>query len=368
MTPRLMFYVNPLWRREGIHSPFMNPWWGNPYDGTVTFAKRMFDTYCFDTSLYGITDLIEKADLVFPPYPHTWFLRNDPALFDECVTIAHQRGLPLLVDGTGDFDYPIKASNVFILRYGGYRFLPEQGRIQVPLFADDLLERYKGGILDVRKKNPGKPVVAFAGWASLSPTQQVRSFIRQLPVRLRSLTDGRYRTCIKGIFWRQKAIRRLHTSSGVCVNLRNRKTFSGSTKTAIGDLITLQKEMVDTILTSDYSLDVRGDANNSTRLFEILSLGRIPVIVDTERIFPFSNKIDYSEFALTIDYRDINRIGEIIADFHMKIAPDRFEQMQRRAREVFVQYFRPDALIRPLIEELQRKMSLTPVFNASPQQ
>ena len=119
----------------------------------------------------------------------------------------------------------------------------------------------------------------------------------------------------------------------------------------------LREEMLDTILGSDYALDVRGDANDSTRLFEILSLGRIPVIVDTERNFPFSDKVDYSSFALIVDFRDIKKLPERIAEFHKNISPERFEEMQRNAREAYVKYFRIDALMRPLSEELRARLT-----------
>lgn len=118
----------------------------------------------------------------------------------------------------------------------------------------------------------------------------------------------------------------------------------------------LREQMVDTILYSDYALDVRGDANSSARLFEILSLGRIPVIVDTERNFPFSDKVDYASFALIVDFRDINRLPERITEFHKNISPERYEQMQKNARDIFVTYFRIDVLMQHIIEELRTKL------------
>jgi len=119
----------------------------------------------------------------------------------------------------------------------------------------------------------------------------------------------------------------------------------------------LREEMVDIILGSDYALDVRGDANDSTRLFEILSLGRIPVIVDTERNFPFSDKVDYSSFALIVDFRDIKNLPERIAEFHTTVSPERFEQMQKNARDAYENYFRIDALTRLIVEELRARLS-----------
>jgi hypothetical protein len=349
----LTLYVNPAWRRNGIHSPLMNPWWGNPIVEESIFAKQFFDTYSFDTKYYSITDDIAQADMVFPPYSHNWLLQYDNDLFDECVRVARESGLPLFIDGIADVEYPINIENSYVLRYGGYRFLPERGRIQIPPLADDFLERYKGGKLEVRKKGEGKPSIGFAGWAVLSPRQYLRTIIKEIPIRLRSIIDSRYRACIKGVLWRQEAIKILRKSPLLMFNLLVRTSFSANPKTAQGDMRKLREEMVDTILQNDYALDVRGDANDSTRLFETLSLGRIPVIVDTERNFPFSEKIDYSSFALIVDFRDIKHLPERIAEFHKNISPERFEEMQRNARDAYVKYFRIDALMRSIVEKLR---------------
>lgn len=356
-TSRLTLYVNPAWRRKGLHTPLLNPWWGNLTEAASILAKQMFDSYSFDTNCYTITDDLKAADMVLAPYRHNWFLQFDRDLLAECENIARGSNLPLLIDGSGDIEHSVNIKNAYVLRIGGYHFINERGRILVPLLADDLLERYRGGRLDIRKKREGKPIVGFAGWAKLSPLQLLRTVIKELPVRVHSIFDTRYRACTKGVLWRQKAIRILQSSSQVIFNLRARSSFSASPKTAEGDMQTLREEMVDTILQSDYSLDVRGDANNSTRLFEILSLGRIPVIVDTERNFPFSDKVDYSSFALVIDSRDINHLPERVAEFHKNISLERFEQMQRNARDAYVNYFRIDALMRPIVEELSVKLT-----------
>jgi len=350
---RYMFYVNPSWHRVGLHTPLLNPWWGNPLNESSLFTKQMFDSYAFDTDYYAITDDLQKADMVLAPYPQAWFLRHDTTLFDECVRTARSNDLLLLIDGTGDVDYPIAAENVYILRVGGYRFIHERGRLQIPFLVDDLLERCRGGQFILRAKKVEKPVVGFAGWAGLTSLQLFRTVLKELPVRVHGVFDSHYRACTKGVLWRQKAIKLLERSSSVIFRSHIRNSFSGSSKTAEGNMRTLQEQMVDTILQSDYALDVRGDANNSARLFEILSLGRIPVIVDTERNFPFSDKIDYSSFALIVDFRDIKKLPERIAEFHKNISPERFEQMQRNARDAYLNYFRVDALMRPIIRELR---------------
>ena len=354
MESKLTLYVNSAWRREGLHSPLLYPFWGNTNTEESLFAKEMFDAYSFDTSLYTITDDIAKADMVLPPYRHVWFLRHDRALLDECVRTARTAGLPLLIDGVGDVEFPLDIENAYVLRIGGYRFIPEKGRIQIPPASDDLLERCCCGTLQIRKKGVGKPVVGFAGWAKLTPLQTLRTVIKELRVRVLGIFDSRYCAVRKGVLWRAKSIGILKRSPLVALNLKVRNSFSGTAKTAEKDMRALRQDFVDTVLNSDYALDVRGDANDSTRLFEILSLGRIPVIVDTERNFPNSDILNYSEFCLIVGFRDIQKLPEKIAEFHKNISPEKYEAMQRKAREAFVKYFRIDAQMHQIVLQLPK--------------
>lgn len=335
-----------------MHSPLMNPWWGNPNPENALFTKQMFDSFQFDTSLYTIVEDPSAAQFVFVPYRQQWCLKNDTALWQECLAVAARTGLPLLVDGMGDIEPPLMVDHAYVLRSGGYRFLPEKGRIVLPLAADDLLERECAGELQIRKKTEGSPIVGFAGWAHLSRKQHLRTFFKELPIRVHALFDRRYRAMQKGVLWRERALAVLKRSLHVRLNVRERGSFSANAKTAEKDLPTLRKEMVETLLGSDYCLDIRGDANNSTRLWEILSLGRIPVIVDTARNLPFSRFVDYTSFALIVDGEDVERLDERIAAFHESLSPEEFEAMQRRARTLFLEHFRIDAQMKGLLREL----------------
>jgi len=362
----LRLYVNPAWRREGFFSPLLFPWWGNPVPESSLFAKELFDSFSFDTRLYGITDDITKADMVFAPYRQATLRRHYPELLVECAQTAKDAGLPLLVDGIADGEQPLNIENAYVMRYGGYRFLQkeqsawglpphirwEPNRINVPTQADDLLLRCTDGELKIRHKSEGKPIVGFVGMTKTTFKNMVRTRLEELPFHLRGILDDRYIAMTRGIFWRSQALRILMRSKNVICNFKGRDFFSGSSRTSPIDLRKIQREFVQTILESDYALDVRGDANASVRLYEILSLGRIPVILDTERYLPFSDVVDYRTFSLIVGFRDINRLPDIIAEFHKNISPENFEQMQRNARAAFVNHFRVDAQMPHILRKL----------------
>ena len=182
--------------------------------------------------------------------------------------------------------------------------------------------------------------------------------LKELPDRLRGVFMSRYRSKKKGVFFRRKALAVLKCSSKVALSVLVRGSYSGHVNTASNSAEVLRREFVDNLLQSDYGLDVRGDANASIRLFEILSLGRIPVIIDTERNLPFSDGVDYSSFSLIVDFRDLPNLAERVAAFHHSLAPEEFKAMQLRARDAFRNYFRVDALTRPLMEEIRKKARL----------
>lgn len=357
----LTFFVDPAWKRPLRHTPFLFPFWGDPYSAEkMPLAREMFERYSFDTSCYGITDDIAAADMILVPYRHQMIIKDAPDVWDACVALSHHSGKPLLIDGMGDIEDPINIPNAIVLRYGGFRSLPRGRReIQMPVYADDLLEICCGGQLRLRAKSE-RPSIAFAGWSSMSVYQTARTIAKELPVRLRSVFDDRYRACKKGIFFRRQAMAVLGSSSQVDTNFIARSSFSTHMGTTSGVPKQLQKEMIDNLLGSDYGLDVRGDANASTRLFEILSLGRIPIIVDTERNFPFEDQLDYSSFSLKVDFRDMNKLPQIVADFHAQLSHERFVEMQKNARAAFRNYFRIDAIMPHVVREIRQ--CLTPAL------
>lgn len=357
--PFLTLYVDPAWKRERlIHSMLLNPFWGvSGAKDNVALRTQLAKTYQFNTDYYTITDNVAKADMVCMPYSHRDVRRSYPELLLLCAEASSSARIPLLIDGTEDVPHRIDIPNTYVLRYGGYRFEKSPQEIIIPPFANDLLEAHCEGRLLIKNKET-KARIGFAGWSSLTPYQALRSITKELPDRIHGIFDSRYRTKKKGVFLRARAIRILDRSKMITFNLLSRSSYSGHIHTAEKDIGVMQKEFVNNLIESDYGLDIRGDANASTRLFEILSLGRIPIIIDTERNFPFEDQIDYSKFSLKVDFRDMNRLPELVAEHYRNLTDETFQDMQRKARQAYVDYFRIDALMPHIISELQQKKGL----------
>lgn len=368
----LRLYVNPAWRRDDSYSSLMIPFWGNPHEDTRFELKELFDAFSFDTRYYGITDDITQADMVFVPYRQWWLVRtaDGPRLLKECAEAARNVNLPLLVDGIADGEHLLNIDNAYVLRIGGYRFLRKQhnlwgipphirwepNRIEVPTQPGDFLHQCRGGILQIRPKREGVPVVSFAGIIRTTFKNMMHERLNELPLYLHGMRDTRYNAMSLGYFWRTRALRILEKSDKVACSFDAQDMYSSSTSVPRSpqERKQMREQFVQRVLDSDYALDVRGNANASLRLYEILSLGRIPVILDTERILPFQDVVDWSRFSLIVDFRDIKYLPDIIADFHASVTPERFEDMQRAAREAYVKHFRVDAQLPHILREINK--------------
>jgi len=315
---------------------------------------ELFKRQNFDPSFYRIVEDSSEADYVLLPYSYWFLLREDPKLVSLYEKEARSLGKPLLIDAIGDSAKEINIPNSVVLRYASYRKKLKENDVIVPVFADDLLVAHKDGAFTAKEKSE-KPTVGFSGWSSFSFFTLPRPYIRNAHLLLLGIFFPQLRARTKGIFLRKKILSILKKSQLVTPNLLERESYSGNIKTAKGNVNTLREEFVNNILESDYTLCVRGDANQSTRFFETLSLGRIPLFVDTDIPLPLEDKINYREFCVFIDYRDINRIDKIVADFHKKVTPERFTSMQKRAREVFETYMRMDVYTKYLMQTLKEK-------------
>ena len=74
------------------------------------------------------------------------------------------------------------------------------------------------------------------------------------------------------------------------------------------------------------------------RFYESLCLGRIPLFIDTDCKLPFEDQINWSDICIWVDASELNRIGEIVIDFHHSMTNNQFIEKQVYCRELWVNY------------------------------
>lgn len=155
---------------------------------------------------------------------------------------------------------------------------------------------------------------------------------------------------VPGVILREKLIKNINKSIGLDKNIIIRKSYGGSIKTIEIPPIQARKEYINCIKDSDYFLCPRGDGNFSVRFYETLSLGRVPILIDTDIELPFSDLIDYNSFLIKINMKEIDDLENIVLDFHNKISSEEFELIQKKCRSAFDQYLNIHVFFRDVLK------------------
>lgn len=301
--------------------------------------------------IFCIVNSISDADAIL--FPHDYAsVKNDDDFIATYEKLSEVYNKKIIVFSVSDRDIFVLFKNAIILRTSAYRYKLRSNEIIVAPFIEDMGLLYG---VSVRHKTNASPIVGFAGLAQWwTIYARVKAYVKQFLLSCRVLYTGRkeIRAHTQGIFIRRQALRALGMFQGVrlCVIIRN--SFSGLARTINVSQKQLRDEYVEIMQQSDFCLAPKGDGNYSLRFFETLALGRIPVLVDTETVLPFEDKINYDNVIIRVPLRDIKSIGNIIANTYMNMTDEDFVQRQHYARKIFEDFLRPEKFYAILFSEL----------------
>src|SRR5262249_11321337 len=91
-----------------------------------------------------------------------------------------------------------------------------------------------------------------------------------------------------------------------------------------------------------YGLCIRGGGNFSFRLGEVLMMGRIPVLIDSECILPFRDEIPYKTHTVYVtrdNSRNFKDVDSVIRRYHDKHSNEELLRIQRENRKIWEAYF-----------------------------
>lgn len=317
-----------------IKKPLLNEKWYLPLlipnFGPISKPNRLFASKAienFKEKIFNVVLDVSQADFILLPHDYFYVTKNNPAYLEEYRALAKQSGKKLLIFDFSDFsERIIDESEAIIFRVAAYRSALQPNEMIMPPFVEDL-SQYQP--IQYRQKQ-NEPVVGFCGFAGLSDLKsKIKSHLKNL------LQRGPYR---QGIYFREQAMKWLENTAGIKTNFIKRNFFSSHKKTVSLPPEQLRREYIENMMNSDLALVVKGDANFSFRFYEALSLGHVPVFVNTDCVLPLEDKIDYKKFILFVDYQDLPQIRERVKQFWSKMNNEEFQSMQRMARQTFEQY------------------------------
>lgn len=138
--------------------------------------------------------------------------------------------------------------------------------------------------------------------------------------------------------------------------VRKAKNLQTSLIERKGDFFTLpleekkrqRAEYIENIENNAYILAMRGDDNGCYQLGEVMSAGRIPLFIDTNRSLPELRGMKWEDFCVIVPFSEVHRIGDYVQAFHDKLSDDDFAEVCRKSRAAFDQLLPHNFVLRIL--------------------
>lgn len=321
------------WRDNLIHP--IRAYWG---DGTAEWEKWEKD-FVFYKKYFVLSDEPQNSDIAFLPFTLNYYHRyNKIEIFKNFLNKMNEFGKKVLVWVEGDHDVIIDHPNCIFIKYAGYKSKTNSNMIIQPGdLKDDLLKKYFDGKLKIREKND-KPSIGFVGVADYSNIKLVLLIIKQLLKSFQYIfknTIFESGPIIPYLLHRKISLERIQNIRGITTDIILRKSFAEGIRS---NNVDARLTFINNIINNDYTFCMRGGGNYSIRFYETLCLGRLPIFIDTNCVLPFEEKIDWKNLCLWVDESNMDRIGDIVIDFHSSITSKEFKERQIYAREVWEKY------------------------------
>jgi hypothetical protein len=334
------------------HVPMLSPFWGR--ETRRLSAPEYTDEYIArGDEFLRLTTLAEADIAVYPEDIRSLVVaekgvqrltesgRERLESFASAATAAGARPVFFL---RTDYVQPLGLDGARVFRTALHRAMRSPDEFALPGFHEDLLA-YVGGRMIERRK-PARPTVGFCGGVV---RERRADSLRQKA----ALAAGRAKWASlavlgrpdeRDLYARSEALDALHAQDSVDTSIvvRDVPGWGGSPAEQDPKLWDrVRREYVDISINSDYALCVRGVGNWSYRFSEVLSLGRIPVLVDTHGVLPYDFLVKWSDHMVVVDRKDVGQIGERVAAFHEGLTDADFVELQHACRRLWEEYLSP---------------------------
>ncbi|MCP2731697.1 exostosin domain-containing protein [Limnofasciculus baicalensis] len=349
---KLKIFSDPNYLSKGENpNTLLTPFWRQPPTTPQPTWNRALENYsaiaptCFE--------MVPIAEADFAILPDDWLKirtylwrnkinQSALAIAREFAQKIEEAGKPLIVFFSGDCsDEEIPIKNAFIFRQSPYRSQQKPQEFAFPAWCEDLVQHYLNNQLPIRQKSD-QPVVGFCGLVQSDSWQtKLKTLVYEgaMLTKYHKMKVSPY----KGHILRERAINILTDNPSIKTNFLPQYTKNFLNH----QLSTEQKskarlEFVQNIAESDYILCCRGAGNFSFRLYETLCCGRIPIFIDTDCILPYEFAIDWKKYCILVDEKELPQIADKIAEFHDKLSPQEFIDLQYECRKLWKEWLSPE--------------------------
>lgn len=299
------------------------------------------------------TKKITDCDIAI--FPYKAFNPENLQRNDNCfmaVQTAKAYNKPILIDATSDCDASLELPSAQVLRFGLYRTLQQPYETERPYWFpkhtyEDLLS------LPITPVN--QPIVGFCGTtSSIGKLFKVGKAL-PLAVSKKLLSQGKFAKTID-----------IRIKKGMSHTLRAKCLEALTKDPRVTDLFDITNQLQDYYNPANlnrklleqkfitnmggclYNLCVRANGNYTSRFYMALIAGRIPLVLDTDGIFPWEEKLHM----VKVPVQQLERIGDFVLEHFERYSDRALMSMQQENREVYQKYMAPHKFIPNFIESV----------------
>lgn len=305
------------------------PFWGDIPLPDSDPDKGRFDDYIREgTKIFEMVNSIKDCHVAILPFEYDAAKQQ---LVNEISDEANKEGKKLVIFFNSDSVEEIKAKNSIILRTSFFRSQQKNNEFAYPGWSVDF-KQYISEINPLHKQP--QPEVSYCGYVD-SLEEPKKSLTEMIGSLLKGTSKE---NTDNGRKVRGRMVRRILTDKRIRPNFIIRDGFWAQ---GINDKHKVRKEYAENMFASPYALVTRGAGNFSYRLIEVMSCGRIPVFVNTDAVLPMENKINWKKQMVWIEEKELDKLNDIILDFHNKISDTDFTDLQKTNRMLYEKYLSP---------------------------
>lgn len=330
-------------------------------EGKPHFLIRSTDSAAQDSAIatfesrFGIPAQLDEADIALFPFDLFNVLGVRSLSSDALTAIIdsnRERGLRTVCVMWSDYSWPLTIGqpHALILRSSMIRGLDYTEEFPIPTnFGTNDLDLYA----DPGCVYSSRPRIGFMGSVSHladgtnAPLGDDSTTIFSGFEKSDAVANPIVRTPINiGTVIRNRGLATLRKSRIIDADIVTRDVYFGIYPA--DERTKMRREYVEHMMRNDYIFCPRGAGNYSTRLFETVAAGRIPILIDTHLVMPFADVIPWQEIAVWVPISEIDRLDEKVLEFHARLGESGYRALQTQLRNIFEQYLSRDGVNRYL--------------------
>jgi len=276
-------------------------------------------------NFYSFHNDINSSDIVIIPLDINYFFENRKV--DELWFLINKRKnlqQPIWVFSSGDIGKTFKAP-VYTFRLGGFNSKLDEKTFILPAFIQDPYSTFLNKEFQPLKKEE-IPCIGFAGHANGSLLKWIKEFsifLLSYFKRIKTNKSFDFQSFFPSGRVRYKMLMNLFQNTNIQTDFIFRSRYRAGAKTKEQKHKTTL-EFYDNIERTPYTLCIRGAGNFSIRLYEVLAMGRIPVLVKSDFRLPLP-WVDWEKHCLITEKENIEKT---ILAFHKSCTPKEFIKLQ----------------------------------------